>query len=136
MGIQTRSSSVKNREVQRCCCQACRHTFQTLRKGKNPSLKGQTPELYLEGHCSEPLAESLGGITKQFPTDLSRPLSSFKLLNPRRRTAPSFRSMNYVTLSVKKSKCWIWITIDSTLCKVLDFVCGSRSIKTTRDLYK
>ena len=39
----------KNRGGQRYRCQACRRTFQTMRRGKDPTLKKQTQKLYLEG---------------------------------------------------------------------------------------
>ena len=35
--------------VQRYRCQACRRIFQTLRRGKDPALKQQACQLYLEG---------------------------------------------------------------------------------------
>jgi IS1 family transposase len=44
--------------------------------------------------------------------------------------------MNSAALSLKKSKCWIWVAMDSTVGKVLGFVCGSRSIKMARELFK
>jgi IS1 family transposase len=44
--------------------------------------------------------------------------------------------MNSAALSLKKSKCWIWVALDSTVGKVLGFVYGSRSIKMARELFK
>ncbi|MBT6726573.1 MAG: IS1 family transposase [Deltaproteobacteria bacterium] len=44
--------------------------------------------------------------------------------------------MSSKALSLKKSKCWIWVALDFTVGKVLGFVCGSRSIKTARELFK
>ena len=38
-----------SRGVQRSRCQACRRIFQTLRRGKDPALKQQACQLYLEG---------------------------------------------------------------------------------------
>ena len=38
-----------SRGVQRYRCQACRRIFQTLRRGKDPALKQQACQLYLEG---------------------------------------------------------------------------------------
>ena len=38
-----------SRGVQRYRCQACRRIFQTLRGGKDPALKQQACQLYLEG---------------------------------------------------------------------------------------
>ena len=38
-----------SRGVQRYRCQACRRIFQTLRQGKDPALKQQACQLYLEG---------------------------------------------------------------------------------------
>ena len=39
----------KNRGAQRYRCQACRRTFQTMRRGKDPALKEQAQKLHLEG---------------------------------------------------------------------------------------
>ena len=39
----------KNRGAQRYRCQACRRTFQTLCRGKDPTLKEQAQKLYPEG---------------------------------------------------------------------------------------
>ena len=39
----------KNRGAQRYRCQACRRTFQTMRRGKDPALTEQAQKLYLEG---------------------------------------------------------------------------------------
>ena len=38
-----------SRGVQRCRCQAYQRIFQTLRRGKDPALKQQACQLYLEG---------------------------------------------------------------------------------------
>ena len=38
-----------SRGVQRYRCQACRRIFQTIRRGKDPALKQQACQLYLEG---------------------------------------------------------------------------------------
>ena len=38
-----------SRGVQRYRCQACRRIFQTLRRGKDPALKQQACQFYLEG---------------------------------------------------------------------------------------
>ena len=38
-----------SRGVQRYRCQACRRIFQTLLRGKDPALKQQACQLYLEG---------------------------------------------------------------------------------------
>ena len=37
-----------SRDVQRYRCQACRRIFQTLRRVKDPALKQQACQLYLE----------------------------------------------------------------------------------------
>ena len=34
----------------------------------------------------------------------------------------------------KKSKCWIWVAFDSSVGKILSYVCRSRSISTGRKL--
>ena len=47
----------KNRGAQRYRCRACRRTFQTMRRGMDPTLKEQAKELNLEGR-------GLGGLDK------------------------------------------------------------------------
>jgi len=49
-----------SRGVQRCRCQACRRIFQTLRRGKDPALKQQTCQLYLEGMGMRAIGRVLG----------------------------------------------------------------------------
>ena len=41
-------------------CQACRRIFQTLRRGKNPALKQQAWQLYLEGMGMRAIGRVLG----------------------------------------------------------------------------
>ena len=50
----------KNRGAQRYRCQACRRTFQTLRRGKGPTLKEQAQKLYLEGLGLRAIGRILG----------------------------------------------------------------------------
>mgnify|MGYP006430635013 CR=1 FL=1 len=127
----------KNRGAQRYRCQACQRIFQTLRRGKAPPpSKNRLKSYTSKDWGSEPLAESSGCITKLSPAGLSRLLGSYQSTNPRRRPALLLRSMNSAVLLLKKSKCWIWVALDSTFGKVLGFVCGSRSIKTARELFK
>ena len=42
--------------VQRYRCQACRQTFQTMRRGKDPALKEQAQKLYLTDRYFIPIA--------------------------------------------------------------------------------
>ncbi|MEK9763900.1 MAG: helix-turn-helix domain-containing protein [Deltaproteobacteria bacterium] len=50
----------KNRGAQRYRCQACRRTFQTMRRGKDPALKEQAQKLYLEGLGLRAIGRILG----------------------------------------------------------------------------
>ena len=50
----------KNRGAQRYRCQACRRTFQTLRRGKDPALKEQAQKLHLEGLGLRAIGRILG----------------------------------------------------------------------------
>ena len=50
----------KNRGAQRYRCQACRRTFQTMRRGKDPALKEQAQKLYLEGMGLRAICRILG----------------------------------------------------------------------------
>ena len=49
-----------SRGVQRYRCQACRGIFQTLRRGKDPALKQQACQLYLEGMGMRAIGKVLG----------------------------------------------------------------------------
>ena len=49
-----------SRGVQRYRCQACRRIFQTLRRGKDPALKQQACQLYLEGMGMRAIGRVLG----------------------------------------------------------------------------
>ena len=46
--------------VQRYRCQACRRIFQALRRGKDPALKQQACQLYLEGMGMRAIGRVLG----------------------------------------------------------------------------
>ena len=50
----------KNRGAQRYRCQACRRTFQALRRGKDPALKEQAQKLNLEGLGLRAIGRILG----------------------------------------------------------------------------
>ena len=49
-----------SRGVQRYRCQACRRIFQTLQRGKDPALKQQACQLYLEGMGMRAIGRVLG----------------------------------------------------------------------------
>ena len=49
-----------SRGVQRYRCQACRRIFQTLLRGKDPALKQQACQLYLEGMGLRAIGRVLG----------------------------------------------------------------------------
>jgi transposase-like protein len=50
----------KNRGTQRYRCQACQRIFQTMRRGKDPTLKEQALKLYLEGLGHRAIGRILG----------------------------------------------------------------------------
>ena len=118
----------KNRGAQRYHCQACRRIFQTLCRGKaSPPSKNRLKSYTSKDWGSEALAEFSGCITKLSPAGLSRLLGSCQSTNPRRSPALLLRSMNSAVLSLKKSKCWIWVALNSTIDKVLGSVAAGRS---------
>ena len=68
----------KNRGAQRYRCLACRRTFQTLRRGKNPAFKEQTQKLYLGGLGLRAIGRILGCTIKRFPAGLLSLLGSYQ----------------------------------------------------------
>ena len=55
---------------------------------------------------------------------------SYQKVTDRHRLTPSSKSINSALLSLKKTKRWIWVRVDSSFGKVLGFVYGGRTIKT------
>ncbi|MDG2195424.1 MAG: hypothetical protein P8O70_00810, partial [SAR324 cluster bacterium] len=86
----------KNRGAQRYRCQACRRTFQTLRRGKDPALKEKAQKLYLEGLGLRAIGRILGVHHKTLllaaascPSTPSEPTADRGLLLHRSRSALS-----------------------------------------------
>ena len=82
----------KNRGAQRYRCQACRRTFQTLRRGKDPALKEKAQKLYLEGLGLRAIGRILGVHHKTLllaaascPSTPSKHTTDRSLLLPRSR---------------------------------------------------
>ena len=126
----------KNRGAQRYRCQSCRRTFQTMCRGKDPALKEQAQKLYLEGLGLRAIGRILGVHHKTVSRWLVQAAGQLPVNQPKTQ-ACSFIEVDELCSSVaKKSKCLIWVAVDSTVSKVLGFVCGSRSIKTARELFK
>jgi len=109
----------KNRGAQRYRCQACRRTFQTMRTGKDPTIKKTGSKAIpwrtgTQSRWQNPWSASQNGFPLACP--VRRAATSLT-----RRPVPWLKSMNSAAL-----------TIDSTVGKVLGFVCSSRSIRAAR----
>ena len=105
-----------SRGVQRYRCQACQRIFQTLQRGKDPALKQQACQPYLDGMGMRAVGRVLGIHHKTLllaaascPSTPSEPIADRGLLLHRSRSALS---------SLKKSQCWLWIAVDSIFGKV------------------
>ena len=119
-----------SRSVQRYRCQACRRIFQTLRRGKDPALKQQACQIYLEGRGCERSAGFSGSITRRSLAGWYKLPSHSQQAHHRPKPAPSSKSMNSARSSLKKSQCWLWLAVGFIFGKVLGFVYGRRTIKT------
>ena len=92
-----------SRGVQRYRCQACRRIFQTLRRGKDPALKQQACQLYLEGMGMRAIGRVLGIHHKTVSRRLVQALPSHsQQAHHRPKSAPSSKSMNSARSSLKK----------------------------------
>jgi len=92
-----------NRGVQRYRCQACRRIFQTLRRGKDPALKQQACQLYLEVMGMR----AIGRFLRIHHKTVSRWLVQAAQALPahhRPKLAPSLRSSNSACISLKNNK--------------------------------
>src|SRR5210317_1114996 len=90
-----------NRGVQRYRCQAYRRIFQTLRRGKDPALKQQACQLYLEGMRLRE-AELSGFIKSRSLAGWYKLPKNSRQAHHRPKSAPSSKSMNSVRSSLKK----------------------------------
>ena len=92
-----------SRGVQRYRCQACRRIFHTLRRGKDPALKQQACQLYLEGMGMRAIGRVLGIHHKTVSRWLVQALPSHsQQAHHRPKSAPSSKSMNFACSSLKK----------------------------------
>ena len=91
-----------SRGVQRYRCQACRRIFQTLRRGKDPALKQQACQLYLEGMGMRAIGRVLGIHHKTLSRWLVKLPSHSQQAHHRPKPAPSSKSTNSARSSLKK----------------------------------
>ena len=91
-----------SRGVQRYRCQACRRIFQTLRLGKDPALKQQACQLYLEGMGMRAIGRVPGIHHKTLSRWLVKLPSHSQQAHHRPKPAPSSKSMNSALSSLKK----------------------------------
>ena len=91
------------RGVQRYRCQACQQTFQTIQRGKDPALKQQACQLYLEGMGMRAIGRVLGIHHKTVSRWLVQELPNHsQQAHQRPKPAPSSKSMNSARSSLKK----------------------------------
>ena len=91
-----------SRGVQRYRCQACRRVFQTLRRGKDPALKQQACQRYLEGMGMRAIGRVLGIHHKTVSRWLVRASQALPANHHRPKPAPSSKSMNSARSSLKE----------------------------------
>ena len=91
-----------SRGVQRYRCQACRRIFQTIRRGKDPALKQQACQLYLEGMGMRAIGRVPGIHHKTLSRWLVKLPSHSQQAHHRPKPAPSSKSMNSALSSLKK----------------------------------
>ena len=120
-----------SRGVQRYRCQACRRIFQTIRRGKDPALKQQACQLYLEGMGMRAIGRVLGIHHKTVSRWLVQAAQSLPA-SPPQTEACSFIEIDELCkfIAKKNSQCWLWLPVDSIFGKVVGFVSGGRTIKT------
>ena len=82
--------------------QACRQIFQTLRLGKDPALKQQACQLYLEGMGMRAIGRVLGIHHKTVSRWLVQAPSHSQQAHHRPKPAPSSKSTNSARSSLKK----------------------------------
>ena len=107
-----------------------------MRRGMDSALKVQAQKLYLEGLGLRAIGRILGVHHKTVSRWLVQAAGQLPVDQPNTKACSLIEVDELAPLSLKKSKCWIWVAIDSTVGKVLGFVCGSRSIKNARELFK
>ena len=90
-----------SRGVQYYRSQACRRIFQTLRRGKDPALKQQACQLYLE-EMGMRAARFSGSITRRSLAGWYKLPSHSQQAHHRPKSAPSSKSMNSARSSLKK----------------------------------
>ena len=112
-----------SRGVQRYRCKACRRIFQTLRRGKDPVLKQQACQLYLEGMGMR----AIGRVLNIHHKTVSR-----WLVQAAKHTQQAHHRPKPARSSLKKSQCLLWLAVDSIFGKVLGFACGRGLSKRVR----
>ena len=126
-----------SRGVQRYRCQACRRIFQTLRRGKDPALKQQACQLYLEGMGMRAIGRVLNIHHQTVSRWLVQAAQSLPESPPQTEVCSFIEIDELCTFIVKKkSQCWLWLAVDSSFGKVLGFACGRRTIKTAKLLWQ
>ena len=126
-----------SRGVQRFRCQACRRIFQTLRRGKDPALKQQACQPYLDGMGMRAVGRVLGIHHKTLmlaaascPSTPSEPTADRGLLLHRSRSALS--SLKKVpVLALASGRLHLWqgpglLSVEEGRSKPVEFS-GSRS---------
>ena len=90
-----------SRGVQRYRCQACQRIFQTLRLGKDPALKQQSCQLFLEGMGMRAIGRVLGIHHKKVSRWLVQAAQAFQL-SPPNTEACSFIEIDKVCTFIAK----------------------------------
>ena len=103
-----------------------------MRRGMDSALKVQAQKLYLEGLGLRAIGRILGVHHKTVSRWLVQAAGQLPVDQPNTKACSLIEVDELAPLSLKKSKCWIWVAIDSTVGKVLGFVCSSRSIRAAR----
>ena len=108
----------------------------TVQRQGSPALKEQAQKLYLEGLGLRAIGRILRVHHKTLSRWLVQAAGQLPVNQPKTKACSLIEVDELCSFVAKKSKCWIWVALDSTFGKVLGFVCGSRSIKTARELFK
>ena len=80
--------------------------------------------------------EGMGSITRRSLAGWCKLPRHSPPAHHRPKPTPSSKSMNSARSSLKKSKGWLWLALDSISGKVLGFACGRRTIQTGKVLWQ
>ena len=111
-------------------------SFKHYDEAKIQPLSNRPVNSISKGWGCELSAGFSGTITRRSLAGWSKLPSHSQQAHHRPKSAPSSKSMNSVRSSLKKSQCWLWLAVDSIFGKVLEFVCGRRTIKTGKVLWQ